>query len=107
PDDVEAVVRPVLGWGGVDLAQVLAELVEGLVVPGDERDAGPGADLLREVGLVTGGVAFDDLQPESGSQRADGLHRALAVAPCVRGGVNGVRPSQPDGWITAGRGEQL
>ena len=62
------------------LAQVVADPVECFVVPGDEGGAGPGGDLLDEVGLVTGSEALDDLQTEAGGQRADGLQGALAVA---------------------------
>ena len=36
--------------------------------------AGAGADLFYEVGLVTDGIAFDDLEAEAGDQRRDGLH---------------------------------
>lgn len=55
------------------LAQMVADPVQGFVVPGDEGSAGTGADLFAEAGLVTGGVALDDLQAEAGGQRAGGL----------------------------------
>ena len=107
PDDVEAVGWPIIGWGWIHRAQVVADPVEGFVVPRDEVGAGAGADLFGEVDLVTGGVAPDDLQAQPGGQRTEGLDRAFAVAAGVRGGVDGVRPSQLGGWVAAGRGEQL
>jgi hypothetical protein len=78
-------------WGWIHLAQVVADPVNGFVVPGDEGGTGPGADLFGQVDLIAGGVAFDNLQAEPGGQRADGLARAFAVAAGVRGGVDGVR----------------
>ena len=68
-------------------------------MPGDERGAGTAADLSDEVGLITGGVAFDDLQAEARGQRADGPHRTFAVAAGMGGGVDGIRPSQLAGRV--------
>jgi hypothetical protein len=51
------------------------------VVPGDEGDAGPAADLAREVALLTGREPGDDHEAEPGGQRLTVCTERLLCPP--------------------------